>query len=248
MGKEIRIRSSHHNEYSSKVVLGGKNYIVVTENVGNKNVVIVTRVYQDGEIISTNRTDYGNAEKLAEPEKTIEDLMKRQHRLAIKMLTTEKRLEAKTPSDYLNEFKGLLRRKNYRNALNLLGEAMESHHNDPFILSYYGCMIAIVDKKYDEGIVTCKEALEALNKKIPFGQDFFYPSFYLNLGRAYLAAGRKDEAIDTLNRGLKTDRENSDILWELRKLGVRKKPPLPFLKRSNPVNKYMGLLLHRTTK
>jgi tetratricopeptide (TPR) repeat protein len=248
MDKEIRIKSSLHSEFSSKVVLGGEEYLVITENTGKKNTVISTCVYHNGEIINTNKTDYGGTEKLPGDEKKFEELMKRQHRLAISMLKKEKRLEAKSPSDYLEEVKSLLRKKSYKNALGLLYDAMEQHPDDPFILSYYGCLTAIVEKKHKEGIALCKSAIRILNKKVPFGQEFFYPSFYLNLGRAYLAAGRKKEAIGTLDRGLKADGDNSDILWEMRKMGRRKKPAVPFLKRSNPINKYIGMLLHKATK
>ncbi|MEJ2695808.1 MAG: tetratricopeptide repeat protein, partial [Candidatus Sulfobium sp.] len=80
---------------------------------------------------------------------------------------------------------------------------------------------------------------------MPFGSDFFYPLFYLNLGRAYLEANKKRDAITAFEKGLLNDPENHDLLSELRKLGTRRKAPVPFIKRSNPINKYIGMLLHR---
>lgn len=248
MDKEIKIRSGMHSELNSRAVIGGKEYIVVTENVGKKSAVIVTRVYQKGEIVSTNKTDYGSVEKLKGTEKALNDLMAAQHRMTMKMLDAEKRLEAKGVSDYMAEVKDLLRRKNPKSALALLNEATERHPDDPFILSYQGCLLAMVEKKHDQGVATCRKAIEQLNRNVPFGQDFFYPSFYLNLGRAYLAAGRKDEAVKALNQGLKYDRDNGDLLWELKKMGTRRRPTVPFLGRSNPINKYMGMVLDRLTR
>jgi hypothetical protein len=72
-----------------------------------------------------------------------------------------------------------------------------------------------------------------------------YPVFYLNLGRAYLAAGKKKDAIDAFRKGLQYDNGNSDLRKELRGLGMRKKPPVPFLDRSNPINKYIGMILQK---
>ncbi len=83
---------------------------------------------------------------------------------------------------------------------------------------------------------------------MPFGSGFFFPVFYLNLGRAYLKGNRKAEAVEAFQEGLKNDPENHDLLWELRKLGKRKSPPIPFLRRSNPVNKYIGLLVSKVAK
>jgi hypothetical protein len=83
-----------------------------------------------------------------------------------------------------------------------------------------------------------------LKKAETFGEELLYPVFYLNLGRAYLAASKKADAIDALKKGLKYDNGNSDLLKELRGLGLRKPAPVQFLDRSNPINKYIGLILN----
>ena len=83
-----------------------------------------------------------------------------------------------------------------------------------------------------------------LEEKMPFGQEIFYPTFYLNLGRAYFAAKKKKEAVKSYQKGLAFDKDNKDILWEMRKLGMRRMPVVPYLKRSNPINKYIGMMLH----
>lgn len=152
------------------------------------------------------------------------------------------------PAVYLRAVKAHLRKGNQKAAFTLLQQASVQYPEDPFILSYYGCFQAIVDRKYRAGVDNCKKALSLLRKESSFGEEMLYPVFFLNLGRAYIAAGKKKEALVELNRGLKYDNSNSDILQEIRTLGKRKKALVPFLDRSNPINKYIGLILHTTKK
>lgn len=67
---------------------------------------------------------------------------------------------------------------------------------------------------------------------------------YFNLGRIYLLGGKKKAAIRIFRLGLRNGR-NDLIIVELAKLGIRRPPPIRFLKRENPINKYLGLLLKR---
>jgi tetratricopeptide (TPR) repeat protein len=99
-----------------------------------------------------------------------------------------------------------------------------------------------VNNSPEEGIAICLKALKRLDETIPFGSEFFYPVFYLNLGRAYLKADKKQEAVAAFYQGLKNDPDNKDIHEELVRLGNRRKLPVPFLRRSHPINKYIGLL------
>lgn len=68
---------------------------------------------------------------------------------------------------------------------------------------------------------------------------------YLNLGKIYLIGGRKAEAIRVLRNGLEIE-PDPEIVEELNRLGIRKPPVLPFLKRSNPINRYLGIILRRS--
>lgn len=67
---------------------------------------------------------------------------------------------------------------------------------------------------------------------------------YLNLGRIYLLAGKRREAIDTFREGLKYGR-NEELVAELEKVGMRKPSPFPSLSRCHPLNKYVGIVLTR---
>ncbi len=152
------------------------------------------------------------------------------------------------PADYLRAVKARLRSGRQKEAFGLLLQASVRYPDEPLILSYYGCLQAIVDKRYRSGVETCKRAIALFKKEASFDEDALYPVFYLNLGRAYVAAGKKRDAIDAFKKGLKYDNSHYDLLKELRGLGIREKPPVPFLDRSNPINKYVGLILHKAKK
>lgn len=152
------------------------------------------------------------------------------------------------PADYLRAVKAHLRNSRQKDAFRLLQQAAVRFPDDPVVLSYYGCMQAVVDKKYRSGVETCKRAVALLRKAETFGEETLYPVFYLNLGRAYLAATKKADALDAFKQGLKYDNGNSDLLKELRGFGIRKPAPVQFLDRSNPINKYIGMLLNAPKK
>ena len=152
------------------------------------------------------------------------------------------------PADYLRSVRAHLKAGKQKDAFKLLQQAAVQFPDDPLVLSYYGCMQAVVDKKYRSGVDTCKKAIVLLKRKELFEEDILYPVFYLNLGRAYAAAGKKQEAIEAYHDGLQYDRGNSELNKELRGLGQRKPPIISFLDRSNPINKYIGKLLHSPKK
>ncbi len=150
----------------------------------------------------------------------------------------------KTPHDYIAEVSILIRRKSWKNAWRLAREARDHYPNDPFVISYFGYLTARANKNSDMGVKTCKKALKAL-KKSDYEKDIAYPWLYLNLGRACLAAGNKKHAFESFHKGLAKDKENKDLLWELRILGLRRPPVIPFLKRSNFINIILGKIRHR---
>ncbi len=152
------------------------------------------------------------------------------------------------PADYLRAVRMHLKNGKQKEAFKVLQQASVQFPDEPLVLSYYGCLLAVVDKKYRSGVETCKKAITVLQQKEMFEEEILYPLFYLNLGRAYLAAGKKQDAIDAFYDGMQYDSGNSELKRELRALGIRKQPPVPFLDRSNPINKYIGLLLHKPQK
>lgn len=150
------------------------------------------------------------------------------------------------PAEYLRQVKAHLRSGKQRDAFILLQQSTMHFPNEPVLLSYYGCLLALVEKKYRLGIETCLKALEKLQIRASFDEEVLYPIFYFNLGRAYAAAGKRKESLGALNKGLSYDPGNNEIMKELRSMGMRnKKPPIPFLDRSNPLNKYLGIALYK---
>jgi Flp pilus assembly protein TadD len=67
---------------------------------------------------------------------------------------------------------------------------------------------------------------------------------YLNLGRTYLLAGRRTDAIRTFRDGLLHE-NNTRIKEELAKLGTRRYPVIASLPREHPLNKFFGKMFTR---
>ena len=107
--------------------------------------------------------------------------------------------------------------------------------NSPKLLSYLSYCIAAERGRIQEALKLCNEAL---------AQEPHNPLHYLNLGRIYLHAGKKNEALTELRKGLSLGEDNT-IRSLLKRFGTREKPVFPFLPRGNFLNKYAGLLLHR---
>lgn len=105
----------------------------------------------------------------------------------------------------------------------------------PELLSYLSYCIAVERGQINDAVKLCTDALS---------QEPDNSLHYLNLGRIYLHAGKKNEALSTLRQGLSFG-ENQTIRSILEKIGTREKPVFPFLPRSNCLNKYIGLMLHR---
>jgi tetratricopeptide (TPR) repeat protein len=269
MGKDnhVKIRSKLQQELSTSFELDGQKYLVMTEDAKPR---VITQVYLGGQVVKSAQTDYTAILKTRNLAPKVQNMMEKQHNKTIQDFKQSKLKEAKAaraperrevkpkskpvapkvkpPAEYLSEVKALFAKKNYKSAMVLLEDALEKHPDDAFLLSYSGCLDAVVNKNYSGGIKACKAALKALKKKLPFGQEFYLPTLYLNLGRAHLAAGEKQEAIDAFMKGLKMDPDNKDLVWEMKKLGERKPPPISFLDRTNPINKYIGMMLHKMRK
>jgi tetratricopeptide (TPR) repeat protein len=107
--------------------------------------------------------------------------------------------------------------------------------DNPVYKSHLALCIARERGQVHKGVALCREAIKS---------DPDNSLHYLNLGRIYLLQGRIESAIAAFREGLKKD-DNEQIAEELRRAGTRRPPPLKFLSRENPVNKYLGILLAR---
>jgi hypothetical protein len=153
-------------------------------------------------------------------------------------------IKAATATEVLRSVREHIARHKPREAFVLLHQSMPRFPNNPYIVSYFGYLQAIVDRRYLSGVETCKSALAMLRKHALSGNEVHYGVVYLNLGKTYIAARKKRDAYETFRQGLKQEPRNRELLKELHAMGKRKRTVLPFLKRSNPINKYLGLILH----
>lgn len=133
--------------------------------------------------------------------------------------------------------KKLLGEDNIDKALRAFEKAYKADKNNPDNLSYYGLCKALRSGEIGLGIELCTAAIK---------KEFHRPEYYLNLGRIYLAAGNKKSAVKVFKKGLKFAPESAELHKELADLGFRNKPVIQALERSNPINKYLGILLRRT--
>lgn len=102
-------------------------------------------------------------------------------------------------------------------------------------LSYFGLCLALVQKKFKPAIELCKRAIEL---------QFYNGDHYANLSRVYTAAGNRKKALESVESGLKLLPDYEPLLDARTSLGVRSRPSVPFLERSNPINVTLGQARH----
>jgi len=103
-------------------------------------------------------------------------------------------------------------------------------------LSYYGYGIAKEEGRVPRGLELCERAVKV---------ECYQPEVYLNLARIQLLMKDRSKAVQTLERGLGFDSGHAGLQAMRRQLGMRSRPVLPFLGRSNPVNRALGRLRAR---
>jgi len=140
--------------------------------------------------------------------------------------------------------KSNIKAKKLEDAYTMLQASWITYPDNPIILSYYGSLHAIVEKKYRAGIAHCLKAISMISDESALDEYLILPELYLNLGRAYVAANMINDAFCAYRKGLKYG-HHQDLVKELRACDRRSKPALPFLDRSNPINKYVGLAMRR---
>lgn len=131
----------------------------------------------------------------------------------------------------------LLKDNNLEKATRSFEKAYKEDKENAQYMSYYGMCAAMRWGEIGLGIELCTRAVK---------KEFFKTEYYINLAEVYLKADNKKGAITVLKKGLRFDPENDIIHEELVKLGARKNPILPFLKRSNPANRFLGIFFRKT--
>ena len=145
-----------------------------------------------------------------------------------------------TDTEAFREFKtGLnLLRDNYADrALPHMRRAVDLDKNNPYYMSYLGVVLARSEKKWGEAESLCDSAVRMKRNQA---------QLYLNLADVYKTAGRRDEAVEALQAGLKFARRDIRLTIAMNKLLPRRSPVLRFLGRTHPINRQRGILRHRT--
>jgi len=226
----------------STITVDDETLTVHTEDGGKKLGRVVTRVRRKGRVVLRLEADYCGM--VHEPDffSRLDDLMEQLHESALKQCWLRRFMRTEEKTAYLDEATHHLKQGQIDAAIRVLRDAVERFDRDPFLISHYGYVLSLAGDAPEAGIDLCRHAIQHLEEQIPLGARYFQPAFYLNLGRAHLAARDKAEALKAFTAGLDADPGYGELLWEVGKLGRRKRPVVPFLNRDNPINKYLGLL------
>jgi tetratricopeptide (TPR) repeat protein len=141
------------------------------------------------------------------------------------------------PEEQFRKGKKFLNKDKLERAIKAFEKAYKADRDNPSYMSYYGMCAAMERGEMGLGLELCTRAIK---------KEFFRTEFYVNLGKVYIAAGNKKGAIAVIKKGFKHDPENEELNQMLIMLGVRKRAIIPLLKRSNPLNKFLGILFRRT--
>jgi Flp pilus assembly protein TadD len=140
----------------------------------------------------------------------------------------------------LTEFKQgieLLRNGYSAKALEYFRHAAELKQQNPYYLSFLGVSMARAQGEWTAAVELCKTALSLRRNEA---------QLYLNLAEVYVSAGQRDDAVETLDTGLRYCGADARIGRMRGRLGRRCSPVLPFLGRGNFLNRSLGKLRHRT--
>ena len=118
-------------------------------------------------------------------------------------------------------------------------EKVAATAHSPLVFSYLAYCLARERGLVSDSLALCRDALQ---------REPCNPLHYLNLGRVYLCASDKARAIRAFRKGLVYRKRHPLILRELDRIGVRRRPLLPFLERSNPLNRALGLAFARVRR
>ena len=139
-----------------------------------------------------------------------------------------------SPSELFDQGLRHLRDNRPKDAMLAFRHALQLKPGVPRVMSYYGLCWAMCMKKSEESVLLCRTAVE---------KDFINPELFCNLGRVYLLRNDRGKAYMAFQKGLSMDKRNKSILNELKKMGTRKSPVIPFLNRNNIINFLLGKTL-----
>lgn len=111
--------------------------------------------------------------------------------------------------------------------------------NDVRVLSYYGLTLVVVEGDRQRGIRFCEEAA----RRGPLTTELL-----VNLAKALVLTRNKEQAVRALRKAQELAPDDPRVGREFLALGLRRKPPIPFLPRSFFLNKWIGVLTWRLAR
>jgi hypothetical protein len=116
----------------------------------------------------------------------------------------------------------------------------KSPRNDPaahLYRSYHG--LSLIYCADVSGLNLCRNAAARDNRT---------PEVFFNLTLAELRFNHRKRACGAITQGLRIDPRHNGLLKLRDRIGVRRQPCVSFLKRDNPVNKWLGKVTYRQAK
>jgi tetratricopeptide (TPR) repeat protein len=131
----------------------------------------------------------------------------------------------------------LCRKDKWRKGYDLLtkvAQHSEARGNLPGVFySYLGVGMAHCEGRRRDGMELCRYALQLEPEQ---------PESHLNIAAVYLMLGRRESALQSVERGLELRPGHPRLLHMRRSIGQRQRVTFPFLARSNPLNSLSGRL------
>jgi Flp pilus assembly protein TadD len=133
-----------------------------------------------------------------------------------------------------------IQRADYKGATSLLNAALKIAPENPVYMSHLGLCIGMLGNRM-LGEKLCRKAIMLSPTS---------PILFVNMGRILLEQGNRQEAREQFMHAYKLDNTSAPAALELSRMGVRRRPVIPFLKRGNSLNILLGkfrawLLLHK---
>jgi tetratricopeptide (TPR) repeat protein len=122
--------------------------------------------------------------------------------------------------------------------IGLVNEA-EKPKGYPDALALFAYSMGVVTRKRKEAIQLCQKAVRL---------DQMNPRGYFLLGKLYELGGSKKSAMDAFMQGLRVQADYAPLVQVVKKMGLRRRPVLPFLSRDHFINVALGRLRHKLSQ
>jgi hypothetical protein len=120
-------------------------------------------------------------------------------------------------------------------AMRCFERAFAQAPDNPTTQSRLGLLLALERGQIRRGLELCNRATAACGNA----------DAWLCLARVELRAGDKQRALQSARSGLQKDADHRGLGRLLEELGIRRAPVFSFLRRSHPINRYLGMLRHK---